>query len=67
MFFGCVLRWQDVIDPGLSKDAWTNEEDGKLLKIVEEQGVGTLNLLTEISRVTKCVACGGMFGQHLLL
>ena len=39
-------RWQDVLNPELRKDAWTEEEDEILLKMMEEQNVGLKNWST---------------------
>ena len=34
----CLHRWQKVLDPGLVKGPWTQEEDKKLAKMVEQLG-----------------------------
>ena len=34
----CFHRWQKVLDPKLVKGSWTPEEDGLVLKMVEEYG-----------------------------
>ncbi len=34
----CLHRWQKVLDPGLRKGAWTDEEDAKLRVLVAEHG-----------------------------
>jgi len=34
----CLHRWQKVLDPGLVKGPWTQEEDEKLVQMVEKLG-----------------------------
>jgi hypothetical protein len=34
----CLHRWQKVLDPALVKGPWTEEEDKKVIELVEKHG-----------------------------
>jgi hypothetical protein len=34
----CRERWRNYLDPKVLKDAWTEEEDEKLMRLVEDHG-----------------------------
>lgn len=34
----CLHRWQKVLDPALVKGPWTEEEDKKVIELVEKYG-----------------------------
>jgi hypothetical protein len=37
----CRERWVNVLDPGLSKEKWSTEEDNELLRLTQLYGVGS--------------------------
>uniref|UniRef100_A0A7S2ZL92 Uncharacterized protein n=1 Tax=Rhodosorus marinus TaxID=101924 RepID=A0A7S2ZL92_9RHOD len=42
----CLHRWQKVLDPGLTKGAWSKEEDEKLDQLVREHGPKKWSLIS---------------------
>jgi hypothetical protein len=62
----CSQRWKRCLDPDISKDAWTADEEARLLELVHQHGTQCWAKMADLM-ISRCdVQCRYKFRQHEL-